>query len=104
LLWPKAKLAQNVDDMLRLGNVRFGYEWINRTAPQITHRTRAMFSGLALQLALSVARTDSPATCTARTRIYVPERRPDPGRRNYCPVGRATAHTGDEGSRGSELF
>jgi hypothetical protein len=88
LLWPKANLAQNVDDMLRLGNVRFGYEWIDGSAPQITYGTPAMFSGLALQLTLAVARADSPATCSACARIYVPERRPNAARRNYCPVCR----------------
>ncbi|MFC2153116.1 hypothetical protein ACFLQ7_00590 [Actinomycetota bacterium] len=88
LLWPKAELAQHIDNMLLLGNVRLGFEWIGDARPQVSHGTTAMFSELALQLCLAAARSDGTARCSSCARAYLPTRRPNPNRRNYCPTCR----------------
>ena len=46
---------------------------------------------MVLELTLTVADMDGLAVCSSCRRLYSPERRPDPARRNYCSVCGKTA-------------
>ena len=51
----------------------------------------SLFGALVCQLAFAVAVTEAVATCTSCGRPYSPKRKPQVGRRNYCPTCGARA-------------
>ena len=85
-------------------NQRFELEWqltywmrMGRLMPLVTFDKNVLtfslevlngsglFGSLALQLALAASRTDGLGTCSACGRAYIPTRKPNANRRNYCP-------------------
>lgn len=86
------ELCNRVDDWLEMGNVRptlSRLAWLDKGAPELefgsTWRDGALFGALALQLALAIGRVDGLAVCTACRVTYIPRRRCNPSRHNFCP-------------------
>jgi predicted RNA-binding Zn-ribbon protein involved in translation (DUF1610 family) len=47
---------------------------------------------MVIELIIAIADKDGFAVCSSCHRAYIPQRRPDPTRRNYCPAcGRLAA-------------
>ncbi len=82
-------LGSIVDQLLRVADVRVQFGWL-QGPPEIAFTTHSLVGALATQVALATARSDGMAICTACGHMYLPERRPALGRRNYCQTCRAT--------------
>jgi hypothetical protein len=82
-------LAQELNNCLSIGQVRPGVSWDRKKGQwQIefgAHSVPNLFGLISLNLLLSISGRDL-VICSSCPRSYVPQRRPDPGRRNYCPV------------------
>ncbi|MEE9246905.1 MAG: TraR/DksA C4-type zinc finger protein [Gemmatimonadota bacterium] len=76
-------LSSLISEWLWLGGVAVGFDW-SQESPQVALVGPGLFGQLATQLAMTVAKTDGFAFCSACGRPYVPKRRPANGRRNYC--------------------
>jgi hypothetical protein len=50
---------------------------------------------MVIELIVTIADKDGFAICSSCHRAYIPERRPDPTRRNYCPTCRSSAAARD---------
>jgi len=79
------RVALLVDDLLRLGDVRVGFEW-SGPAPETSFHVGGLLGALAVHLASAVAGTSGLAICSACGNSHVPKRRPARGRRTYCEV------------------
>ena len=73
-----------VQAWIDLGGVSLRYTWLDGTHPQVIFGTNSMFSDLALQLALSVAKQDGLAICDECGRLYIRQRRNAPGVPKRC--------------------
>ena len=95
-----AKLAIAVQAWLALGNVRTHFAWMGKKIRIGTRLTTAvsdsghfklfiggdgLFGALASQLAFAIGRVQVLAFCSACGNPYVPTRKPQIGRRNFCP-------------------
>jgi len=84
----RADLAWELDCWLSMGQVRPLIDWVKKNE-RWQFRLDRMTSGpnlfglLALNLALAISGTEL-AVCGSRGQSYLPKRRPDPNRRNYC--------------------
>lgn len=65
--------------------LRWGLPKNSTAGPQFTVMPHSLLAAVGVQLALAIARTDGLAFCSACGRAYPPKRRPQAGRRNYCP-------------------
>jgi hypothetical protein len=82
-------IRQSVNWWLSIANLRPAIEWNpKRREWQVRHEgfdsVSALSGHLALSLALAIANKDGYAICSSCNRSYVPARRPNPNRRNYC--------------------
>ncbi len=84
IYYQRACVAVIVNEWLGWGNVRPVFEWPIDRSPDVKLGGGALFRALAVQLMLSISRTDGLAICSACGIPYVPSRRPPQGRRNYC--------------------
>jgi len=90
-------LAYELDGWISMGQIRPRISWVRQRQPDRMSQANwgarfsldAVSSGpnlfglLALNLLLAIART-SLAVCSACANAYIPTRRPNPNRRNYC--------------------
>lgn len=72
-----------VDDLMRLGDVRLGFEWTG-PLPEVNLEPGGLFGALALELAFAVGRASGFAFCDGCGDVYAPTRRPAHGKRRYC--------------------
>ncbi len=75
-------IASVVNRWLQIGDVGLVCGW-GRNAPAVRVATPCLFGALALQLLLTVARTNGFSFCSACGRPYLPSREPRAGR-HYC--------------------
>ena len=75
-----------VNTILDLAGVRLSLNWSNRRPQWDLVPDGSLLGVLATQLAFAVARSNMPSTCTSCGRPYTPNRKPQFGRRNYCPT------------------
>jgi hypothetical protein len=89
----RAELARELDRWISIGQVRPQIGWRNKRGPKAQFSLEAVTSGpnlfglLALNIAVAIAAGDGEkglAICSACAQSYIPKRRPDPNRRNYC--------------------
>jgi hypothetical protein len=91
----RADLSWELDRWLAIGQVRPLIRWKKETQKwqfcldSVTSGPN-LFGLLALSLALSIAGTEL-AVCCSCGQSYLPDRRPDPDRRNYCSACGKTA-------------
>jgi hypothetical protein len=72
-----------VDDLMRLGDVRLGFEWTG-PLPEVNLEPGGLFGALAVDLAFAVGRASGFAFCDGCGDVYAPSRRPVRGKRSYC--------------------
>lgn len=84
----RGMVANVVGEWLRLGQVGVSLKWWSG-APKLELGGGALFGALAVQLMLALGQVDALATCSECTRLYMPSRRPNPNRRQYCDECRA---------------
>lgn len=83
------QVAFVVERWLSLGGVRPRFTWEGLTpsfelgGPALIGT--GLFGALAVQLLLSISRIDGLEVCSGCTHPYLPSRRPQSGRRHYCP-------------------
>jgi hypothetical protein len=72
-----------VDDLLRLGGVRVGFDWTG-SLPELNHESRGLLGALAVDLALVVSGSSGVTICSECGNPYAPSRTPVRGNRRYC--------------------
>jgi hypothetical protein len=72
-----------VNCWLRMGAVRFGYEWLE-TGPRLSITYPGLFGALGVQLMQSVSRSNIEAQCHECGDWFFPRRKPRAGQRTYC--------------------
>lgn len=82
-------LEMAVEKWLALGDVRIGWRWADGS-PQVDLGGDSLFSALALQLTLALARLDGLSICDECGRSYLARRRAPAGKPRYCPECRGT--------------
>lgn len=82
-------LGHVIDEWLGLANVRPQLRW-DGTEPRFVFSGYNTFGALALQLILATTRSHGLAICSGCGEPYLRERKPQVGRRNYCPRCKAT--------------
>ena len=86
----RAELAYELDGWISIGQVRPRISWRNDKACFSLDAVSSgpnLFGLLALNIAVAIASGDGEkglAVCSACGDSYIPTRRPDPNRRNYC--------------------
>jgi hypothetical protein len=86
----RQQLALVVNDWLRLGKVRLNVEW-REERPTVFLGSGDLFGAIALQIALAVTHQEQGvALCSTWDcgNLFPPGRRPQAGRRRYCPTCR----------------
>jgi hypothetical protein len=76
-------LADAVNRWLTISAVSVAFEWQDDRSVLTLH-PRSLVGAVALQLAMSAARTDGLRLCSNCGRPYVPDRKPAANRRSYC--------------------
>jgi hypothetical protein len=83
-------LAERVSIWLVFGGVRSRLNWSSQNRWTVENTPGYLLGTLANSLVSCIVSSGS-AVCTECSRRYVPRRRPDPGRQNYCEECRRTA-------------
>jgi hypothetical protein len=81
----RAGVAHELREWLHIGQVALEPAWDEPARLTLRIGVPGLFGALVAQLALAIARTDGLAVCSACGMTYLPQRRPDPHRRRYCP-------------------
>jgi hypothetical protein len=81
-------LSHLVTDWIQIGGIGPKLQWsVDRRQWEMTlasdHGTP--FGALGLKLMMAISEKDGLAVCSSCHKSYIPLRRPDPTRRNYCP-------------------
>lgn len=79
----RAFLGTLVDDLMRLGGVRLGFDWTDRL-PEVNLEAGGLLGAIAIELAFAVSRASGFAICSECDDVYTPSRRPVEGKRSYC--------------------
>lgn len=95
----RALLANEINNWLRWGRVVPYLEWLRSRSPTFALAVDApltagsgLFAALAVSLALTAAAAHGLALCSSCGDPYTPARKPQSGRRHYCPAcGRRAA-------------
>lgn len=80
-------LANQVNAWLEIGGVSLSLDW-DTQEPRIDLSGSGLFGSLAMQILLTVSRTDGLGFCSACGEPYMPKNQPNPNRRSYCPICR----------------
>lgn len=97
-------LERAVNEWLAMGDARVAWRW-SRGRPQVDLGGDSLFSAMAVQLSLALARVDGLSICDECRRPYPARRRNAPGKPRYCPScrNRATSRNWYRKHSGLEL-
>lgn len=95
----KFLLGMIVDSILYLSGARLVFTWASGEPEISISPGGSLFAALASQLTFAVARSEGIALCAACSSPYIPRRKPQVGRRHYCPNCGSTAAKRDHARR-----
>ena len=81
----RRQLGENVQHWLYLGGIGPTFYWEGGVSPAFRLDPQGLFGVLAMQLALTISRTDGFYSCSACGQVYTPSRKPRLGEPHYCP-------------------